>query len=62
MKNWKIVYTIVTGTIFSNEFNTLDELLAWLEQRAEQLRPITKVLTAWELYDGEYKQRYSWRA
>ena len=62
MKNWKIVYTIVTGTIFSNEFDTLDELLAWLEQRSEQLRPITKVLTAWELYDGEYKQRYSWRA
>lgn len=62
MKNWKVVYTIVTGTIFSNEFDTLDELLAWLEQRSEQLRPITKVLTAWELYDGEYKQRYSWRA
>ena len=62
MKNWEVVYTIITGTIFSRSFDTLDELLTWLGEQAEDMRPITKTLTVWELYDGDYKKRYSWRA
>lgn len=61
MKNWKVVYTIIIGTIFAHECDTFEELEAWLAQRAEGLRPITQRLTVWELYGDEYKQRYSWK-
>ena len=62
MKKWKIVWTIITGTIFSHEFDTIEEMERWWAERAEGLEPITESLAVWELWNGEYKLRHNKRA
>jgi hypothetical protein len=61
MKNWKIVYTNITGTIMCIEFETFEEMENWLTQWAEQLKSYCKKATVWELFEGEWKIRHSWK-
>ena len=61
MKNWKIIYTIITGTIMSIEFETFEEIENWLAQRIEQLKPYWEKAVVWELFEGEWKIRHKWK-
>lgn len=60
MKHWKIIYRLTTGSIFSHEFNTFDQVEHWLTHNAAELRSISLTFAVWELYNNEYKQRYYW--
>lgn len=61
MKNWKIIYTIITDTLMCVEFETFEEMENWLAQRIEQLKPYCKKAVVWELFEGEWKIRHSWK-
>lgn len=61
MKNWKIVYTIITGTLMCIEFETFEEMENWLVQRIEQLKSYCEKAAVWELFEGEWKVRHSWK-
>ena len=61
MKNWKIVYTIITGTIMSIEFETFEEMENWLAPRIEQLKSYCEKAAVWELFEDEWKVRHSWK-
>jgi len=61
MKNWKIVYTLITGTLMYIEFETFEEMENWLAPRIQELRPICEKAVVWELFEGEWKIRHSWK-
>ena len=61
MKNWKIVWSIITGRVFSREFETLEEMEEWASIHIGRIRPIASAFSVWELIGSDYKMRYNWR-
>lgn len=61
MKNWKIVYTVITGTIMSIEFETFEEMENWLTSRFEQMRTYCERIVIWDLFKDGWKVRHIWK-